>query len=173
MANRRASKNSRKLKSNPLTDQREHRENLLFLRRHAREFLIYLFLTLANLTVFGQMFGHRFINLDDDLYVYDNQIVQMGLTTVGLKWAFTTSFAANWHPLTWLSHMLDCQLYGLSPGMHLLTNLLIHNVNTLLLFVVLSRMTGAIWRSALCRRCLRYIQPTLNLWRGSLNAKMY
>jgi len=98
--------------------------------------------------VFGQTIHHQFINLDDGAYVYKNPQVSRGLTSEGIIWAFTQSHAANWHPLTWLSHMLDCQLYGLSPGGHHLTNVLLHAANAILLFLVLRQMTGSLWRSA-------------------------
>lgn len=98
--------------------------------------------------VFGQTVHHQFINLDDGAYVYKNPQVFRGLTGEGIVWAFTQSHAANWHPLTWLSHMLDCQLYGLSPGGHHLTNVLLHAANAILLFLVLRQMTGSLWRSA-------------------------
>jgi len=97
--------------------------------------------------VFGQTIHHQFINLDDGAYVYKNPQVFRGLTSEGIIWAFTQSHAANWHPLTWLSHMLDCQLYGLSPGGHHLTNVLLHAANAILLFLVLRQMTGSLWRS--------------------------
>src|SRR5208282_5651163 len=71
-----------------------------------------------------------------------------GLTWPGVVWAFSIFSVANWHPLTWLSHMLDCQVYGLRPWGHHLTNLLLHTGSTLLLFLALSRMTGALWRSS-------------------------
>lgn len=86
---------------------------------------------------------------DDPGYVTKNAQVQAGLTQEGLKWAFFNIDLGNWHPLTWLSHMLDCQLYGLKPWGHHLTSVLLHAVNALLLFVVLCRMSGAIWRSML------------------------
>ncbi|PZR73182.1 MAG: hypothetical protein DLM73_11325 [Chthoniobacterales bacterium] len=98
--------------------------------------------------VFGQTLHHQFVNLDDGAYVYKNPQVSRGLTTEGIIWAFTHSHAANWHPLTWLSHMLDCQFYGLNPGGHHLTNVLLHTANAILLFLVLRQMTGALWRSA-------------------------
>jgi protein O-mannosyl-transferase len=98
--------------------------------------------------VFGQTIHHQFINLDDGAYVYKNPQVFRGLTSEGIIWAFTQSHAANWHPLTWLSHMLDCQLYGLSPGGHHLTNVLLQVANAILLFLVLRQMTGSLWRSA-------------------------
>ena len=82
-------------------------------------------------------------------YVYENPQVSRGLTAQGIAWAFTHSHGANWHPLTWLSHMLDCQLYGLSAGGHHLTNVLLHAATAVLLFLVLRRMTGGFWPSAL------------------------
>jgi Flp pilus assembly protein TadD len=81
-------------------------------------------------------------------YVSENQYVRTGFTRDNIKWAFTPAKFGYWHPLTWLSHMLDCQLYGLRPGLHHLSNLLIHIANSLLLFLVFRRMTGAVWRSA-------------------------
>ena len=81
-------------------------------------------------------------------YVYENRHVQRGLTGEGTAWAITAYHACNWHPLTWLSHMLDCQLYGLKPGGHHLTNVLLHAAAAVLLFLALRRMTGALWPSA-------------------------
>jgi tetratricopeptide (TPR) repeat protein len=118
-----------------------------FFSRYREEILICLFLAFATAAVYWQVGGHQFINLDDDVYVYENPVVQSGLTTQGVKWAFTTFTAANWHPLTWLSHMLDVQLFGLNAGRHLYTNLVLHIINSLLLFLALRRMTGAVWRS--------------------------
>ena len=89
-----------------------------------------------------------FVDFDDSDYVTDNPQVQAGLTWGGVAWAFRTSHASNWHPLTWLSHMLDAQLYDLRPAGHHLTSLLFHLANTLLLFLLLSRVTGALGRSA-------------------------
>ena len=109
---------------------------------------IYLTLTLAILAVFWQVLGHDFVNFDDPIYVYDNKNIQSGVTLDSIKWAFTTGHAGNWHPLTWLSHMLDWQLFGDNAGRHHLTNLLLHIANTLLLFAALKTMTRALWRSA-------------------------
>ena len=105
-------------------------------------------LLLAVLVVFGQTVRHDFINFDDNDYVYANWHVRRGLTGEGTVWAITTYHAANWHPLTWLSHMLDCQLYGLKPGGHHLTNVLLHAATAIVLFLALRRMTGALWPSA-------------------------
>jgi len=114
-----------------------------------RQLIIYLLLVMAILAVYGQIIHHDFISLDDELHVINNRRVREGLTVEGIKWALTTNYAGNWQPLTWLSHMLDCQLYGLNPMGHHWTSLQIHMANTLLLFFILQQMTGALWRSAL------------------------
>jgi tetratricopeptide (TPR) repeat protein len=106
------------------------------------------FLAAITFIVFGQTFHYDFVNYDDDDYVYENPVVQKGLTLRGIIWAFTHIHSFNWHPLTWISHMLDCQLYGLNPGGHHLTNVLLHTAAAILLFLVLRRMTGFLWRSA-------------------------
>ena len=110
--------------------------------------LIPLVLALVTLVVFWQVRDHEFINLDDEQYVTRNPHVRGGLTAGGLAWAFTTTHASNWHPLTWLSHMLDSQLFGMNAAGHLLVNLLFHVANALLVFLVLNRMTQALWQSA-------------------------
>jgi protein O-mannosyl-transferase len=107
---------------------------------------ICIFLVVATLAVYWQIQNHGFLNYDDDDYITRNGYVQSGLTSESVFWAFTTSHAANWHPITWLSHMLDYQLYGPHPKGHHLTSLLLHIANTLLLFMVLMRMTGAFWQ---------------------------
>jgi tetratricopeptide (TPR) repeat protein len=91
---------------------------------------------------------HEFINIDDRYYILQNTHVTTGLTWGNIVWAFTTGYASNWHPLTWLSHMVDCQLFGLNPAGHHLVNALLHSANTLLLFVWLKRATGRLWLSA-------------------------
>jgi Tfp pilus assembly protein PilF len=101
------------------------------------------------LIVFGQTVRQGFLNFDDNEYVQDNAMVRRGLTWDGVGWAFTHTHSANWHPLTWLSHMLDCQLFGLNAGGHHLTNVILHASASMLLFLVLRSMTGALWRSAL------------------------
>src|SRR5436309_1388414 len=111
--------------------------------------LICLFLLLSILAVYWPLASHQFINYDDQDYLTDNLNVQAGLTWKGIVWAFSTGYAGNWHPLTWVSHMLDCQIYGMNAGVHHVTNLLLHIGNTLLLFFVLKRMTRALWRSAI------------------------
>jgi len=113
-----------------------------------RTLLICLFLAIAVIAVYWQVGNHEFISFDDDDYVTENRYVQNGLTLKGIAWAFSEPHAHNWHPLTWLSHMLDCQLFGLRPGRHHLVNLFFHIANTLLLFLILRRMTSALWQSA-------------------------
>ncbi len=109
--------------------------------------LIYVVLALATFIAYEQVRNHDFISYDDDKYVCENRHVMDGLTSDSIRWAFTTDHAGYWHPLTWLSHMLDCQLFGTNPGWHHVTNVLFHIANTLLLFAVLKRMTGAFWCS--------------------------
>ena len=110
--------------------------------------LICLALILSTLSVFWQVRNFAFVNFDDNYYVYENPHVLNGLTWDGIIWAFTTPNIGNWLPLTWLSFMLDCQLFGANPGWMHLVNLLLHIANTLLLFAVLRKMTGALWSSA-------------------------
>jgi lipopolysaccharide biosynthesis regulator YciM len=107
-----------------------------------------VFLAAVVWLVFGQTLRHDFVNLDDGAYVYKNPQVSRGLTTEGIIWAFTHSHASNWHPLTWISHMLDCQFYGLNPGGHHLTNILLQAANAILLFLLLRQLTASLWRSA-------------------------
>jgi protein O-mannosyl-transferase len=111
--------------------------------------VILLLLTVATLLAFWQVNYSDFIpQYDDGDYVTQNPHIQHGISIEGFRWALTATHAANWHPLTWMSHMLDIQLYGLSPQGHHLTNLLFHIANTLLLFLIFHRMTKALWQSA-------------------------
>ena len=114
----------------------------------SRDILVCLFLVISTLFVYWQVSKYDFVDFDDNEYVYDNRHVQGGFTLENIKWAFTTNTASIWHPLTWLSHMMDYQFYGLNPGRHHLINLLFHIVNTLLLFFVFRKMTGQLWQSA-------------------------
>jgi tetratricopeptide (TPR) repeat protein len=100
-------------------------------------------LVVLDLAVFAQLRGHEFILMDDGLYITKNPSIQHGLTWAGIVWAFTTGHAANWHPLTWLSHMLDIQLFGLWAGGHHLSSVALHVINTLLLFFGLQWITSA------------------------------
>jgi Flp pilus assembly protein TadD len=109
--------------------------------------LMSLFLIVVTFAVYWQVGSYQFVNFDDGKYILENPHVRTGVTADGFIWAFTSSYASNWHPLTWLSHMLDVQLFGLDPGPHHLVNVLFHSVNTVLLFLLLLRMTGAYWQS--------------------------
>jgi len=109
--------------------------------------IVGVLLVLVMIAVFSQSTRHGFINYDDPAYVAENHHVKVGLTLDGMRWAFTTFHAANWHPVTWLSHMLDCTLYGLKPAGHHLTNILFHIANTLLLLYLLYHATGKYWQS--------------------------
>ena len=121
---------------------------IVHMRRNLLTLLTTLFLIVATLAVYWQVGNHEFINFDDNLYVTENFHVQAGLTLKGIKWALTTTDVAYWHPVTWLSLMLDYDLYGLNSRGYHLSNLLFHILSTLLLFMVLKRMTGAHWQSA-------------------------
>jgi len=110
--------------------------------------LLCLALALATWAAYAGVSGHSFLSYDDPAYVTQNRQVLAGLTRSSVAWAFTEVHSGNYHPLTWLSHMLDMELFGLDPGAHHLSNLALHVANTLLLFGVLARMTGATGRSA-------------------------
>jgi tetratricopeptide (TPR) repeat protein len=114
-----------------------------------RNWTICLLLVALTLAVYWRTSSYSFISYDDPDYVSANKHVQRGLTIDNIRWAFTTGAAANWHPITWLSHMLDWQLFGNRPGMHHLMNVLLHAANAVLVYWVLTRMTGAIWKSAI------------------------
>src|SRR3984893_7584695 len=113
------------------------------------DLLILLGLAVMTFAIYAQVIGHQFITLDDPTYIQENSMVNRGVTRAGLAWALTTFYATNWHPLTWISHMIDCQLSGTNAGRHLLVNALIHVANTLLVFRFLLRTTHARWPSAL------------------------
>ena len=111
--------------------------------------LISIVLAFITLAIYAPVISFDFVEFDDDSYVTGNLAVQNGLTFEGVLWAFRGFHVSNWHPLTMLSHMLDCSLFHLAAGGHHLTNLLFHTANTVLLFLLLRRMTGAVWRSAI------------------------
>ncbi len=149
MATRRPKSAGRPRKSSHVPPRRDRS---LTSRRQASLFrqttLIYLGLVGITWLVFGQTLRHDFVNFDDHVYVYDNPLIARGLTFDGVVSAFTHPHARNWHPLTTISHMLDCQLYGLNAGGHHFTNLALHTMAVLLLFRVLRVTTGALWPSA-------------------------
>src|SRR6266496_2860324 len=113
------------------------------------DLLILLGLAVMTFAIYAQVVGHQFITLDDDAYIKQNAMVNRGLTLAGVAWAFTTFDQGNWHPLTWIAHMIDNQLFGMNAGGHLVVNALIHVANTLLVFWFLFRTTHARWPSAL------------------------
>ena len=140
-------------------------------------------LVLITLAVFAQTVGHGFVNCDDNEYVYDNLHIQHGLNPASAWWAVTQAHSANWHPLSWMSHMIDWQLFGhwdadhghyvkSWPGGHHLVNVLLHAVNVVLLFLALQAMTGATWPR---RRSWRSSSPSIlfmsNPWPGSPSAR--
>ncbi len=113
-----------------------------------QKILISLALAGVTLLLFWRITHHGFINFDDPGYVYQNAHVISGFSLANVSWAFTTFHMGNWHPLAWLSHMADCQLFGLDPGWHHFSSLLLHALNAVCLFLLLSRLTGSLWRSA-------------------------
>jgi len=115
----------------------------------SRTVMLGLLLAIATLALYYPVHSHPFLNYDDSLYVTENDQVQAGTTWLTVKWAFTTFEVGEWHPLTWLSHALDCQLYGLDPSGHHDTSLLLHVLNVVLLFWVLQAATGYVGRSAM------------------------
>ncbi|MEZ4604830.1 MAG: hypothetical protein R2861_15950 [Desulfobacterales bacterium] len=121
------------------TSENDNRKNSIFIS------LLLIFVTAS---VYWQVQKFDFINYDDNDYIYNNPHVQNGITANAIAWAFTTAHASNWHPLTWMSHMLDSQMFGLWPGGHHLTSLFIHIANALLLFSLFRKMTGDLWQSA-------------------------
>ena len=114
-----------------------------------RTLLISIWLVIATLAAYWPVRHAEFLNFDDNQYITHNPRVFHGLTKASMEWAFTTFHASNWHPLTWLSHMLDCQLFSDNAGAHHLVNVALHAANAVLLFLLLRRTTGALWRSAL------------------------
>jgi tetratricopeptide (TPR) repeat protein len=117
-----------------------------FYRRYDLPLLCCLLL-LSIIVAFAPSLRNDFVNYDDPDYVTENEHVQRGLSWEGARWAFSTTEASNWHPLTWLSHMADCQMFGLHSWGHHLTSAILHALNTCLVLLVLRRMTGALWRS--------------------------
>jgi tetratricopeptide (TPR) repeat protein len=106
-------------------------------------------LTVLVFAIYGQTANHEFINFDDDVYIYDNPHIESGLTLKNIQWAFTDAYGGNWHPLTWVSHMVDIQIFGKNPGAHHLINAGLHLINSCLLFFILRKATGCLWKSAL------------------------
>ena len=130
--------------TSPNTIRNTHPSGNIFLKSTLISILI---LTLVFI-LYWQVTAYDFINLDDTTYVTENPLVRQGLTAEGISEAFSSVYASNWHPLTWISHMADLELFGMNPGMHHLVNIIFHILNSLLLFLVLMQMTGAMGRSA-------------------------
>ena len=118
------------------------------MQNRGRIILICAGLVVATAAAYQPVFKNGFVNFDDDVYVTENANIKNGFTGQSVLWALTNSHAENWHPLTWLSHILDYKLFGLYPAGHHLTNLMLHIINTLLLFFILQKMTGSLWPSA-------------------------
>src|SRR5271154_6875198 len=112
-----------------------------------RVLIFCLLLVAATLAFYNPIVHNQFVDYDDLSYIQKNFHVVNGLTWEDVKWSFTTGRDGNWHPLTWLSHALDCQLFGLNPTGHHYTNLLLHSANVVLLFLLLLRATGSTWPS--------------------------
>src|SRR5437879_248803 len=110
-------------------------------------FLLCLLLIVGTWCCYRTLPTHQFLSFDDSAYVVRNDHVNQGLTASGVLWAVQAFYASNWHPLTWISHMLDCSLYGLNPAGHHLTILLFHIANTLLLFLFLRAVSSRLWPS--------------------------
>src|SRR5712692_8085899 len=119
----------------------------LFATPGKRSVILSLVLVVATLALYNPVTRHPFVNYDDDRYVTDNPHVGAGLNWKTIVWAFRSTEASNWHPLTWLSHALDCQLFRLNPAGHHYTNVLLHAVNAVLLFLLLQQATGFTGRS--------------------------
>ena len=118
-------------------------------KRAQSVFLSCLLLAIGTSVLYSSVVHHPFVDFDDQYYVTNNAIIHAGLTWKAFTWSFNAGYAQNWHPLTWLSHALDCQFYGLNPGGHHLTNLLFHVLNVVILFLLLLWATGAMGRSLL------------------------
>ena len=130
-----------------------------------------LLLALATVALYWPAMHHDFINYDDDLYVTANVHFQNGLTLENIKWAFSNPVGPNWHPLTMLSHMLDWQLFGLQPWGHHLTSLLLHALNTALVFLLLRALTARSGEACWWPRCSSGIRCGWNRWPGWRNGR--
>ena len=130
-----------------------------------------LLLAAMTLVVYWPVRTCEFIALDDPDYVVNNPHLQSGLTVEGVIWAFSTGRAGNWHPLTWLSHLLDAGLFGTNPAGPHVVNLLFHAANVVLLFLVLRQLTAAHWKSLFVAALSRCTRCTWNRWRGSRSGR--
>ena len=135
-------------------------------RRHLPGWLIAALLLLLTIAVYWPATRCEFVNYDDDLHVTANAQVQQGLTWEGVKWALCTPVNCIWYPVTVLSHMADCQLFGLNPWGHHLTSVLLHGLNTMLVFLFLWGLTGALWRSVMVAALFGWTRCMWNRWPG-------
>jgi tetratricopeptide (TPR) repeat protein len=138
------------------------------------DFFVCAFLIAAVFAVFGQTIQHEFVNYDDEDYVVDNLSVRNGVSWSGIQWAFAKTHSGNWHPITWISHMIDCQFFGLNAGAHHLMNVGIHAASAVLLFLALLKLTG---RDGSPSRPLHSARPAVapyqNLWRSAFVAALF
>jgi hypothetical protein len=134
---------------------------------------IYLVLIMSTLLVYWQAYNFDFVNYDDNLYVYQNPHVLSGFNVNNIVWAFTTGHTGYWHPLTWLSLMLNCELFGCAAGWIHLINIFIHIANVLLLFAILKKLPLQFGPAHLSPPCLRFTRCMSNLWHGLQNARMF
>lgn len=145
---RRSRKKQQFFQTSKTPDQRECRAPGLSRQETTAAVLMACALAAATLVLYLQTLRYRFVNVDDVEYILQNRAVRAGVTADGIRWAFTSFYAANWHPITWLSHMLDVQFFGLWPGGHHLTNVLLHTANSLLLMLFLLLATRSAGKSA-------------------------
>jgi protein O-mannosyl-transferase len=128
-------------------------ESTAAMTRRRGVFAISTLLGAVTFLLYSPILRHGFSSYDDRQYILDNPHVSSGLSGSGLVWSLQCGYASNWHPLTWLSHMLDCSLFGLNPAGHHLTTLLLHTASTVLLFLLFHRLTGSVWRSFFVAAC--------------------
>lgn len=114
-----------------------------------KNLIVALGLTILTLAIYAQVVSFDFINIDDDPYIIDNPYVSRGVNLTNFKWALTAFHSSNWHPLTWISHQIDSNMFGLSAGGHHAVNVAFHIANSILLFFLIKRLTGAFWKSAI------------------------
>jgi len=157
----------------PTPNSHERKRNACATTRFERSDLLILFgLAIVTFGIYAQVIGHRFINLDDPAYITENSMVNRGVTLDGLAWAFTTFHFGYWHPLTWIAHMIDSQLFGMFAGGHLLVNALFHVADTLLIFGFCWERHTPDGRARSSRRFLRCIPCTWNRSLGRANSRV-
>lgn len=135
--------------------------------------LICTALVVLTTLAFHSLIQNDFVNYDDDLYVTNNPHVLSGLNPKSVTWAFTTFHTGNYHPITWLSHMLDCTIFGLTPAAHHTVSLIIHIVNAVLLFLILNKITGSLWPVLLPPHSLHCIRSASNQSPGPPKEKTF